>query len=547
MRIAKFWLPGLAMILLSSCGGGGGGGDGGGGGGGGGGPPAVDLVAALTAPRSVLPGESFSYEVTYEVTGGAAQDVVATLTVPADVTIDTVSDGGAVSGTVVTWPATASLAVGTEIQLAVSVVAPSIGPLDASVALTTSTAESSTANNSRTARTVLGFDALVTLTGEALGDGFGFVADEIGDITGDGVPEFIVGAPGNDAGGADAGRAYVYSGMDSTPLFTVSGQAAGELIGWSVAAAGDVNGDGSADFVTGSPNAGTGIVRAYSGIDGSLLLDLDGPSAGSQFGKVMAGIGDIDGDGRDDLLLGAEGVGGGAGQALVVSGSTGLVLRTHDSPGISNYGFGVGALGDVSGDGVPDYAIGGGVGPAGRVEARSGADGTLLYTVAASATSVQLGFIWIDSVGDVDADGTPDFFVADINDSSNRGRGHLVSGSDGSTIRTFAGEQGAEFFGIARHGGHDADGDGVADLFIAGYHNSEGAANGGKGYVYSGATGQLLRTMTSTVANETLGYDAAQLGDVNGDGLPEYLLSGDVETGSTFRGVVYVIRGTPVP
>jgi hypothetical protein len=196
---------------------------------------------------------------------------------------------------------------------------------------------------------------------------------------------------------------------------------------------------------------------------------------------------------------------------------------------------------------VPDYAISGGVGPAGRVEARSGADGTLLYAVAAAATSVQLGFIWIDSVGDVDADGTSDFFVADINDSSNRGRGHLISGSDGSTIRTFVGEQGAEFFGIARHGAHDADGDGVPDLFIAGYHNGEGAANGGKGYVYSGATGQLLRTMTSTVANETLGYDAAQLGDVNGDTLPEYLLSGDVETGSTFRGVVYVIRGTPLP
>jgi hypothetical protein len=122
-----------------------------------------------------------------------------------------------------------------------------------------------------------------------------------------------------------------------------------------------------------------------------------------------------------------------------------------------------------------------------------------------------------------------------------------VSGSDGSTIRTFRGEQGADFFGIARHGGHDADGDGVPDLFVAGYHNNEGAANGGKGYVYSGATGQLLRTMTSTVANETLGYDAAQLDDVNGDTLPEYLLSGDIEPGSTFRGVVYVIRGTPLP
>jgi hypothetical protein len=542
MRSSNSWLPCLATILLSSCGGGGGGD----GGGGGGGPPSVDLVAALSAPRSVLPGQTFEYEVAFEVTGGAAQNVVATLTLPTDVSIDTISDGGTASGTVVTWPATASLAVGTEILLAVRVVAPSIGPLDASIAVMTSTGESSTANNAGTARTVLGFEALVTLTGEALGDAFGFVADELGDINGDGVPEFIVGAPGNDAGGADAGRAYVYSGMNSTPLFTVSGQAAGELIGWSVAAAGDLNGDGTGDFATGSPNLGAGVVRAYTGADGSMLLDLDGPSAGAQFGRVIAGIGDVNGDGRSELLIGAEGVGGGAGQAIVVSGSTGAALRTHAGAAGALYGYGLGPLGDVDGDGVPDYAIAGQAG-GGFVEARSGADGSLLYTVSAISTSVQLGFVWIDSVGDMDADGVPDFFVADINDSSNRGRGHLVSGSDGSTIRTFRGEQGADFFGIARHGGHDADGDGVPDLFVAGYHNNEGAANGGKGYVYSGATGQLLRTMTSTVANETLGYDAAQLDDVNGDTLPEYLLSGDIEPGSTFRGVVYVIRGTPLP
>jgi len=159
---------------------------------------------------------------------------------------------------------------------------------------------------------------------------------------------------------------------------------------------------------------------------------------------------------------------------------------------------------------------------------------------------VQLGFIWIDSVGDVDGDTVPDFFAADINDSGNRGRGFLVSGADGATIRTFRGEQGSEFFGIARHAGHDVDGDGIPDLFIAGYRNGEGAANGGKAYVYSGATGALLRTMTSTVANETIGYDAAQLGDVDGDGFVDYLLTGDIESASA-RGVVYVVRGTPLP
>ncbi len=540
MRMHHGLWVGMAAVLAASCGGGGGGnGDG---------PPpppppTLDVAAVLGAPAGVVPGETFDYQVAVSATGGTAQAVDVALTLPAGVAVVAVSGGGSVAAGIVTWPQAASLAAGSPINETVTVTAPSIGPLDASLEVSTGSSDGNSANDTDTARTVLGFEALVTLVGAALGDGFGFVADELGDITGDGVPEFIVGAPGNDAAGADAGRADVYSGMDSTPLFTVDGEAAGEFIGWSVAGAGDVNGDGTIDFAAGSPNAGAGVLRVYSGTDGSLLLDLSGASAGAQFGKVVAGIGDVDGDGRDDLLVGAEGLG----QAIVVGGATGATLRTHTSPGIANYGFGVGALGDVSGDGVPDYAIGGGVGGSGRVDARSGADGTLLYSVAASATSVQLGFIWIDSVGDVDADGVPDFFVSDINDSSNRGRGHLVSGSDGATIRTFQGEQGAEFFGIARHGGHDADGDGIPDLFIAGYHNSEGAANGGKAYVYSGASGQLLRTMTSTMANETLGYDAAQLGDVNGDGLPEYLLSGDVETGSSFRGVVYVIAGTPLP
>ncbi len=541
MRVHHIGWVGLASVLLASCGGGGGGN--------GGGPPPppppppLDVAAALSAPAVVVPGESFDYQVTVSASGGAAQAVTATLTLPAGVSVIAISGSGTNDSGVVTWPEVDSLAAGSSISETVTVTAPPIGPLTASLDAATGSSDGNAANDTDSARTVLGFEALATLTGEALGDGFGFVADELGDITGDGVPEFIVGAPGNDAGGTDAGRAYVYSGMDSAPLFTVDGDAAGELLGWSVAGAGDVNGDGTIDFAAGSPNAGAGVLRVYSGTDGGLLLDLDGPSTGSQFGRVVAGIGDIDGDGSGDLLIGAEGLG----QAIVVGGATGATLRSHTSAGIANYGFGVGALGDVSGDGVPDYAIGGGVGGSGRVDARSGADGTLLYSVTATATSVQLGFIWIDSVGDVDADGIPDFFVSDINDSNNRGRGHLVSGSDGATIRTFQGEQGAEFFGIARHGGHDADGDGVPDLFIAGYHNSEGAANGGKAYVYSGASGQLLRTMTSTVANETLGYDAAQLGDVDGDGLPEYLLSGDVETGSSFRGVVYVIRGTPLP
>jgi FG-GAP-like repeat len=223
----------------------------------------------------------------------------------------------------------------------------------------------------------------------------------------------------------------------------------------------------------------------------------------------------------------------------------GSTLRSHTGTTGTKYGYGVGAIGDASGDGVPDYGIGGGFGAGGFVEARSGADGSVLYTLGPTANSAQLGFAWINTIGDVDGDGRPDFFAGDISDSGLQGRGYVVSGVDGSVIRTFDGT-GSEVFGISRNGGQDVDGDSVPDIFIAGYHNSEGAPNGGKAYVYSGATGTLLRTMTSVIANETIGYDAVQLGDADGDGLVDYLLSGDIES-ATSRGVVYVVRGSALP
>jgi hypothetical protein len=541
MRVNRQWWVGLVSMLVASCGGGGGqtppppp-------------PPALDVAAALAAPGAVVPGESFDYQVEVAATGGSAQAVEAALTLPAGVTVVAISGGGSEAGGVVTWPAVATLAAGAAINETVTVSAPQIGPLDASLDVSTGSDDGNASNDTDTARTVLGFDAIETLDGEAVGDGFGFVADAAGDVNGDGVEDFIVGAPGNSAGGNGAGRAYVYSGADTALLHSFTGQAAGENFGWSAAAAGDVDGDGTGDLIVGGPGSGAGMARVYSGATGAQLHALAGPGAGARFGAVVAGIGDVNGDGRSDLLIGAEGAAGGSGQAFVVSGMTGATLRTHTGSSGSLFGYGLGALGDVTGDGVPDYAIGGGSGVGGLVEARSGADGTLLYTVTAIATSGQIGFIWIDAVGDIDGDATPDFFAADINDSSNRGRAHLISGADGTTIRTLRGEQGSEFFGIARHGGHDADGDGTPDLFVAGYHNGEGATRSGKAYVYSGATGSLLRSMTSTIANETLGYDAVQLGDVDGDGFVDYLLSGDIEQGSTGRGRVYVIRGTALP
>lgn len=537
------------LLALTACGGGGGGDDGG--------PPpppppaGADLSAGLAAPASVTPGAPLTYTASLVVTGSTVNSVTATLTLPASVTIGAISDGGTQAGNQVSWPAVATLAVGTTTRT-VSVTAPSVGPLDATLQVATTSAESTAGNNVASRRTVIGFDTLATLTGAASNDLFGFVADEVGDINGDGRPDFIVGAPFHDTAGNDSGRAYVYSGATAAQLFTFDGAGIGNAFGWSVAAAGDVDGDGTGDLVVGGPGVflaggssqGTGVARVFSGDDGATLHSISGPANGSRFGSAVAGIGDVNGDGRADLLVGAESSAG-AGQAFVISGMTGATLRTHTGSVGTNFGYGVGALGDVSGDAVPDYAIGGAQGAGSRVEVRSGADGTLLYSVTPDASGNRLGFFWLDSVGDVNNDGRPDFFAGDIDDTGGRGRGYVFSGSDGAIVHRLNGQGAGDNFGISHNAGYDVDGDTVPDIFVAGYRNDEGANNGGKGYVYSGATGALVRTMTGVQATQTLGYDAVQLGDVDGDGLVDYLLTGDQENGQA--GTVLVIRGTPLP
>ena len=101
-----------------------------------------------------------------------------------------------------------------------------------------------------------------------------------GDVNGDGVPDFIVGAWRDDpaGGGTDAGSAYVFSGADGSLLYQVTGDSASDFFGNSVSIAGDVNGDGRADFIVGvildDPAGGgssAGSAYVFSGVDGSLL------------------------------------------------------------------------------------------------------------------------------------------------------------------------------------------------------------------------------------------------------------------------------------
>lgn len=175
----------------------------------------------------------------------------------------------------------------------------------------------------------------------------GWSVAQVGDWDGDGVIDYAVGAPSADPGGQlDAGSVFVYSGATGALIYTFDGAVAGDAFGFSLAQVGDLDGSGAPALAVGaiSTTVGTlaeaGTVRVFNR-NGIGILTLEGDQAGQGFGWSIADVGDWDGDGTPDLLVGAPGtvVSGiaKAGAAIVVSGATGTVLRRID--GTQEFGW----------------------------------------------------------------------------------------------------------------------------------------------------------------------------------------------------------------
>jgi FG-GAP repeat len=133
---------------------------------------------------------------------------------------------------------------------------------------------------------------LFTFAGDSTGDRFGWSVGIAGDVDGDGVVDFVVGAPLDDVGGRSSGSVFVFSGRDGSQLYRFTGSAAGQQFGYSVAAAGDVNGDGHADIRAGAPFAdvggrNAGFTRVLSGKDGSVLRTVHGAKPNEKRGKTL--------------------------------------------------------------------------------------------------------------------------------------------------------------------------------------------------------------------------------------------------------------------
>ena len=287
------------------------------------------------------------------------------------------------------------------------------------------------------------------LNGSAAGDAFGYAVASAGDVNKDGFSDVIVGAYENSARGAGAGRVYVFFGgvrPDATPDLVLSGEAAGDRFGISVDTAGDMNGDGFGDVVVGAYQndaGGTDAGRAYVFFGGARPDDradlvVTGASAGDSFGFSVAGAGDVNKDGLADVIVGAyhNGAGGkDAGRVYIYHGAAtpserAALVLTGEAAGDA-FGYAVAAAGDANGDGIGDVVVGAygndaGGSAAGRayVYFGGGSDPAADFIQTGQATLDNLGFA-VSGAGDVDGDGVSDLIVGAPYSDGDAGRVYL--------------------------------------------------------------------------------------------------------------------------
>jgi hypothetical protein len=398
-------------------------------------------------------------------------------------------------------------------------------------------------------------------TDAALGHAVGMA----GDVNGDGYGDIIAGAPGFDNGQTDEGRAYLFPG--SSPVITdhqwsAEGGAPGDEFGRSVATAGDVNGDGYSDVVVGAPfNSENGVEagKVYVYYGGPLGLSLTpawtalGEAENDGFGRVVGTAGDLNGDGYDDLVVGAPGRGKvyvyyGSAAGLGAAGWTanGQYLRDE-------FGGAVSTAGDVNRDGYDDLVVGAAGYPNGnaygKVYLYHGSSNGLGSTAAWIATGTSAGERFggaVATAGDVNADGFADVIIG----VPLRNRVHVYHGgpaglAPGAANWTATGETGSQFgYAVAMAG--DVNGDGYSDIVIgAPLFNASGLADAGRAYVYYGAVTGLSPSaswsVTGASAGNRLGTAVFTAGDINGDRYADVVI-GAYGSGS-LAGQIQIYRG----
>jgi len=380
---------------------------------------------------------------------------------------------------------------------------------------------------------------------------FGFSVAGAGDVDGDGFGDLIVGVPyAKLSRFAKPGAAFVLSGATGGKMARLDGPSDRNLLGWSVSAAGDIDGDGHADLFVGSPGSspnsvgGAGSAFVFSGATGGQLLRLDGQEYGGGLGVSVACTGDLDGDGIGDLIAGADETDANglfhAGSAFVFSGGTGVPLFRFDGLEAGDFmGGSVASARDVNGDGFDDLIVGAvfaapnGLADAGSAFVFSGATGAPIHRFDGLSAGERLGNA-VAGAGDVDGDGFDDLVVGAVFASPGglqyAGSAFVFSGATGTILFRCDGLKAGDRLGNSVAGAGDVDGDGFDDVVVgAPGADPEGLGDAGSMLIFSGATGTLLFRFDGQEARGALGWSVAGAGDVDRDGRSD-LITGAIGT-----------------
>jgi len=321
-----------------------------------------------------------------------------------------------------------------------------------------------------------------------------------GDVNGDGYSDIIAGAPGFDNGQTDEGRVVVFhgsaTGLAAAPAWSAESNLANEHFGWSVAGAGDVNGDGYADVIVGTFDSDDGNQErayVYHGGPGGLAAAPAWTGAVGQsnagFGTAVASAGDVNGDGFADVIVGAPRFDNGQtdeGRAFVFAGSGGGLAASplwtaESNQALSQFGAAVSGAGDVNGDGFTDVIV-----------------------------------------------GAPAF----TNGETAEGRAFVyagaASGPGAAPLWTGEGNQANASFGCAVAAAGDVNGDGYSDIAAGAKDYDATVANAGRVVVHAGSpagpSGAAFAVVEGNMLDGRLGRALGTAGDTNGDGLSEVIV-----------------------
>jgi|CXWL01.1.fsa_nt_gi hypothetical protein len=475
------------------------------------------------------------------------------------------------------------------------------------------------------------------LDGVTANDQSGSSVSNAGDVNGDGFDDVIVGASGADPNGTNSGSSFVVFGkafgfsaamnlstLNGSNGFRLDGETVDDRSSFSVSTAGDVNGDGFDDLIIGAwgadPNdldsgssyvvfghaSGFSAAMNLSSLNGSNGFRLDGETVDDRSSFSVSNAGDVNGDGFDDVIVGAfraDPNGGNSGSSYVVFGKASGFSATMNLSSLNGRngfrldgemandisGYSVSNAGDVNGDGFTDLIVGASGANDHGYYASGGASYVVFGKASGFSAAMDLSSLngnngfrldgignsgsRVSSAGDVNGDGFDDVIVDAAYTGrygQNPGASYVVFGqasgfSAAMDLSSLNGNNGFRLDGEAAYDGSgfsvsnagDVNGDGFDDLIVGAPHADPNGDDSGSSYVVFGKASGFSATMNLSNLNGNDGFrldgvaaydlsggSVSTAGDVNGDGFDDLIVgAGGADPNGSYSGSSYIIFG----